>query len=513
MGAPEEIIKKLVESSAEFKSLDDEDDDSDELLTAHPLAQFVELDDEVQAPDWIIPGFIADGIVAIAGAPGVGKTTALLPLTMVAAGLCAGHDDLRPKHWRRIVYITEDLAQAQRVLLGLVRHGGLGVDMATVKERIEFVGAKRLDPAFVVKVGKLYRRKFTRWVQGVELPPLVVIDTKSAVFDVADENDNAMASRLIALLKQEFADLPVWLVGHLAKAQINLTAARELSMRGGGAIEGDATQSLYLVAEGDGTRYLVRGKTRFEARWPELRINSYTAMAQARTKFGDYEEVVLRWGMAVPPEVSRQEATQQAREQARKDATAEVRQAVLDAVEVAQRSGCPINRAGVKAKVPHKAQDVVACIDALVTERWLIEVDVPAKERLNNSRKAFLVALSAAEHDDVVLKGKPIPEEKWTIPKSWKRPDSVVPKPKAESSVSETPAAPADANSGHSHSGHSLKEKGAGTSGMGPEAPHSLAHSQEVENDPERAGTTGNGRADIEQVEVTGMNNSEKEQA
>lgn len=429
MGAPE-AIKKLVEKTlVEFTPDTDDNDLADFVPAMHPLAQFADLDSEVQAPRWIIPGFIEHGVVAIAGAHGVGKTTALLPLSMVVAGLCAGHEDLRPKHWRHVVYITEDVPQARRILLGLVRHGGFGIAMEEVKERLHLVEARRLDPARMVKVGKVYREQFMREVAGAELPPLVVIDTKSAVLEMDDENDNAQASRLIAMLKQEFAGLPVWLVGHLAKAQMNRTAARELSMRGGGAVEADANQTLYLVAEDDGTRYLARGKTRFEARWSELQINSDTATTQARNEFGGLEEITLRWGVAVPPEMSRKEAAQQAREQARKDANAEMRMAVLDAVQVAWQAGNPLSKTGAKAAVPHKAQEVATCIERLLAEQWLVEVDVPLKERKVNSKKAFLVALTPPEHDAVTLAGEPIPAAKLVIPPTWRKQIPPVPEP------------------------------------------------------------------------------------
>lgn len=424
-----EAINQLIDGPAYTPAADSMNDLANFMPALHPLAQFADLDGEVQAPRWIIPGFIEHGVVAIAGAHGVGKTTALLPLSMVAAGLCAGHEDLRPKHWRHVVYITEDVPQARRILLGLVRHGGFGIDMEDVKERVHLVEARRLDPARMVKVGKVYREQFTREVDGAELPPLVVIDTKSAVLEMDDENDNAQASRLIAMLKQDFAGLPVWLVGHLAKAQMNRTAARELSMRGGGAVEADANQTLYLVAEDDGTRYLARGKTRFEARWSELQINSDTATTQARDEFGGLEEITLRWGVAVPPEMSRKEAAQQAREQARKETDAEMRVAVLDAVQTAWQAGNPLSKTGARAKVPGKTQEVAACIERLLAEQWLVEVDVPAKERCNNSKKAFLVRLSTPEHEAVTQAGAQVPAEKLAIPPTWRKAIPVVPGP------------------------------------------------------------------------------------
>lgn len=432
MGAPE-IIKKLVEQAPEFTP--DDDDLADLMPThslTHPLAQFVDLDGEVQAPRWIIPGFIEHGVTAIAGAHGVGKTTALLPLSLVAAGLCAAHDELRPKHWRHVIYITEDVLQARRILLGLVRHGGLGVDMATVKERVHLVEAKRMPVEKVVRAGKLYREQFTREVEGAELPPLVVIDTKSAVLEMDDENDNAQASRIIAMLKQDFAGLPVWLVGHIAKDKMNRTVARELSMRGGGAIEADANQTLYLIAEDDGTRYLARGKTRFEARWPELRINSGTATTQARDEFGELEEVTLRWGVAVPPEMSRKEAREQAQEEARKDAAAEMRGAVLDAVAVAYQAGAPLNREMVKAKLPKKRSEVSACIESLIAEGWLHEIPVPAKDRTHPRKSSFLVALTTPEHDALMFHGKPVPPEKSVIPPTWRKAIPSVPDPQEQ---------------------------------------------------------------------------------
>ena len=51
----------------------------------HPLTQFVSIGTPPKAPRWVIPGFIGHGVVVVAGAHGVGKTTALLPLAMVTA--------------------------------------------------------------------------------------------------------------------------------------------------------------------------------------------------------------------------------------------------------------------------------------------------------------------------------------------------------------------------------------------------------------------------------------------
>ena len=138
---------------------------------AHPLAQFVEYDTTPKAVRWIIPGVVEHGVVTISGARGVGKTTCILPLAMTAAGLHGPGDPLAPKRWRHCVYIVEHVEQAQRIVAGMVEHGNLGIRAEDVRERLHIVEARRLDPAHVAQVGKLYRERFARTVNGVEVLP------------------------------------------------------------------------------------------------------------------------------------------------------------------------------------------------------------------------------------------------------------------------------------------------------------------------------------------------------
>ena len=386
----------------------------------HPLARFLDLDAEPMAPRFVIPGFIGHGLTVIAGAHGVGKTTALLPLAMVAAGLHSPGDPLAPKHWRHVVYITEDTEQALRIVAGIVKFGGLGLDVGTVRERLHIVEACRLEPSYVAEVATAYREQFARAVDGVEVPPLVVMDTKSAVFSVEEENSNSEASAIVAMLKQSFQSLPVWLVGHVAKANMSRSDVAGLALRGASAFEADANQVLYLAKEGE-ARYLVRGKTRFEAAWPELQIESKTAATTACDEFGDMQAVTLRWGIASPPAQSRKEAQEQAQEAARKADAAALRDEVRDAVEVAWQGGFPLNREGVKAKVRRRNTEVADTIENLLSERWLHEVAIPPKERTNPKRGAFLVSLTTEEHE-AARRGEGMPPAKLEVPASWRKP-------------------------------------------------------------------------------------------
>ena len=393
----------------------------------HPLARYVDIDAKAKPPRWVIPGFIGHGVTVIAGAHGVGKTTALLPLAMTAAGLHGG--ELKPRHWRHVVYITEDTEQASRILAGITGHSNSGINLEALRDRMHIVEAVRLDPSYVASVGATYREQFTRTVEGVEVLPLVVLDTKSAVLAVENENDNSEASAMMAALKQGFDSLPVWLIGHVAKA--NLSRNDALTSRGASAIEGDANQTLFLIREGE-SRYLVQGKTRFESTWPELEITSHTAQTTAPDEFGNLEPVLLRWGIAAPANQSRKETAERAAEQQRKDDEASLRQDIRDAIQLAWVAGNPLNRAGVKAKVRRKTSDVVAMVENLLNERWLYEVTVPAKDRTNNSKSAYLVNLATEEHEAILSDGA-LPADKLEIPASWKKQAiPVIPAPDSE---------------------------------------------------------------------------------
>ena len=425
---PQRRTYGLADNSGLFGGADREAGKTTPIET-HPLARFVELDKEPKPPRWVLPGVIGQGLTVISGAQGVGKTTTILPLALVVAGLHGG--ELMPRHCRHVIYVTEDIEQAQRILAGMVRFGGLGIKQVDVKERLHLVAAVRLDAAKVAEVGDFYREQFVRVVNGVEISPLVVFDTKSAIFAVENENDNAEASRLVAAIKQNFANLPVWLVGHISKQNIGRTNVDEISTRGANAIEADANQTIFLVREGD-ARFIVLGKTRFEPRWRELEVNSYTASLMAKNEFGEDEVLLLRWGIAAPASQSRKEAAQQALEQQRKEYQAQLRHDIFHTVGVAWVMGDPLNREGVKARVNRNSQTVTNMIKNLLSERWLHEVTVPQKLRVMNSKKTYLICLSTEEHD-AILAGADLPAAYLVTPASWqKKVIPHVPKPHGE---------------------------------------------------------------------------------
>lgn len=394
----------------------------------HALTRIVDIGPEPAAPDWILPYFIAEGVVVIAGGHGTGKTTAILPLALAAAGVHSAGYQLAPDHWRHVVYITEDTPQAQRIIAGygewLDWPGDQGVP-EKIKERLHIVEASRAKAGYVVQAGAFYREHFSRSVtvtgidgepRTVELLPLVVIDTLAATIQLDSENDNAEASEAIAALKQRFEGLPVWIIGHVAKSSMGRS---EITLRGAGAWEGDANQVLYLVNEKEKGRWLVRGKTRFESPWPELEIITHNSTRKVTNRFGKEEELVLRWGIPTPPWQDRAQRSEQAQaERAERDREA-LRGEVLDTVAQAFDKGERLNRTALRGRIGGRAQTVASTIDALVTESWLYEVEIPHRERLKG-KPSFLVALTEGERAEFMGTGA-LPEHKLEIPPSWRK--------------------------------------------------------------------------------------------
>lgn len=388
----------------------------------HPYAVFAKLKKRPPAARWVVPGVIELGVVTIAGARGVGKTTAVLPLAMTTAGLHEPNNPLAPKadRWRHVIYITEHLAQVEGIIAGVVDCAGWGITWEDVEERIHVVEAKRLPIEDVTAVAGFYKQ-LTRTVYGVEILPLIVFDTQAACFAMDNENDNSEASKIMAALKQDFHGAPIWIIGHVAKTNIGRSNATELSARGAGAFEGDSIQNTYLVQEGE-ERFLCIGKHRAEPKYGrELSIVTGQKTVAGVNEWGELENTCLRWSSIQPMDASRKELREQAQAEEAKERAAELRQAIMDAVDTACRVGNPLSKTGARDKVAGNTTTKQHIIDQLIHEGWLHEITVPQKERVNANKKTFLVRLSTVEHESWRSTGL-LPEAKQAIPQSWRKP-------------------------------------------------------------------------------------------
>lgn len=388
----------------------------------HPLAKFVTLRKVPQAVKWVVPGVIEQGVVTIAGARGVGKTTSLLPLALSSAGLHEPGYPLapHPDRWRHVIYAVEQVEQAERILAGLVECSGLGITWEQVEERLHLVEAVRLDVDTVVQVAGTYREQFTRVVDGVEILPLVVFDTQSASFDMESENDNAEAGRIMAALKQRFERLPIWIVGHVAKASIGRTDVPTLTARGAGAFEADSIANFYLVTEQD-QRFLSIGKRRAEPRFgDELLIESGDRIVTGFNEWGEPEEVHLRWGIVRPMEQSRAELREQSEEAAAKQYEADIRGDLFAKARAAWEAGNPLSRRGLEGLVGGRSDTKRRLIESLLNEGRLVEREIPSKLRLVSSKKTYLLPMEPDEYQAYKESGH-LPTSKTEHPASWLR--------------------------------------------------------------------------------------------
>lgn len=359
----------------------------------HPLARFVDpLPDTLRQPKMILPGLIAAGLVVIAGQHGVGKTTVLASIVVKVAGATELGDPLAPRYGRHVIYVSEDTAQFQRIMYAVAKAiPGAG---AIIRQRVHLVEAVRMPIDQVVKVAAIYTERFTEEVDGNRLPPLVVLDTRSAIIAIDDENDNAETSQIMAALKQRFAGLPVWIVGHVAKASFGRADAKNMSARGATALEGDAHQVIFIVIEDDDQRFLIRGKTRFEAAVASCRLVSHVEQEWGVDEFGAACEIPIRH-VTVEPLTAEEEgdrkadaaaAKRQARDDGRAAEAKEAGRQIIDWVILQAEEGNRYDKSGVCERTRHikgignKTQRL-ALVDQLVEDQELEVIKWPVGER------------------------------------------------------------------------------------------------------------------------------------
>ena len=151
-----------------------------------PFWSDVELNlDKLEAVDYLLNGFLAESFAVISGQPGAGKTTAMVPLALAAAGFQIGC--MKTDQPRHIIYVSEDAAQVRRILYAMVKYEGLDANL--VKERFHLIEAKRVTAVDLVK---LSHNVVASTMNGVR--PWLLLDTASATMDLDNENSNQMGS-------------------------------------------------------------------------------------------------------------------------------------------------------------------------------------------------------------------------------------------------------------------------------------------------------------------------------
>lgn len=301
----------------------------------HPLSltnAFPSGVDSVTVFEYIFDDFMSTGVNVLAGAPGVGKTTLVVPLALAAAHLCPADFPMKPAVRRNVIIITESVVQVQRTIYSLYNWGYTGHRPSDFNERVRVIAAQRLDPKVVSQVAEEYRD----WVVDNEKAdggvykalPLVVFDTANAVFDLENENDNAEVGRAMAYVKQSFDGFPIIIVSHTAKIN-GMVEAENLGPRGASAWTGDA-QGVYAVFKDGDTeeapRVMKTVKVRFPTQFDEVAFDLVSNKERHKDVLGFDKDIWFSHSVARP--LKRGE-----RAQLREDAKEEKAQREMDRIE------------------------------------------------------------------------------------------------------------------------------------------------------------------------------------
>ncbi len=250
----------------------------------------------VRVPDWVIPGFSAAGECCVwAGQPAVGKSTSIVGLALVVAGFgsAIGSDVSNPRP-RRVAVVAEDTAQYERIVHASCDLWGL--DTTQVQERLTLYPAPRLSGAEIGRELAEVARVHT----GSE-PPLIAIDTASAVFDMTDENSNAEAAKFIAAILETVlpTGAAVWVIAHAAKPTSKTD--EEALPRGASAFIGNAsaTGMVFRSEASPGVTFWKVAKFRHEATITEIAVETRTHAVQGKDSRGAPSSVVVRVGVPV----------------------------------------------------------------------------------------------------------------------------------------------------------------------------------------------------------------------
>jgi hypothetical protein len=272
---------------------------------------------------YMVKGFWAHSFMVLAGQPGIGKTTAVISLCMVMAGLKAKDCELTATKKRKTIIVTEDSDQVERTLTGYARH--YGISASALSDWFVIIDAKRSN---VKDLLMLAHNVIHHTIDNVR--PLLVLDTANATMDIDNENDNSEVGAYIAALKQTIyiqLDTPVCIITHtnktISKSDSDATA------RGASAFTGDATLTGILFEDETKTRYMRLVKTRYQPNFREIKFNSDVFADTVLDEDGDIQEQMV---LLVVPQVSSEEDRRQAANDRQND---KKQQQVQDAADAA----------------------------------------------------------------------------------------------------------------------------------------------------------------------------------
>ena len=220
----------------------------------------------VPAVEYLIDEFFAHSLCVLAGPPGIGKTTAILALVLIVAGFTLQGCPMRAEKRRKVIYVSEDLTQVQSLLVSYCAVHQL--DREEVINWLVFIEAQRSEADHFLTLAHNIK---AHTIDGER--PLLVADTAPATWALANENDNSEVSAYIAAVKSQIfvkGRTPVLVAAHTPKAAGK--EGYEATARGASAFTGDATLTMALYENDQGTKCLRLGKRRYHPEVVELQM-------------------------------------------------------------------------------------------------------------------------------------------------------------------------------------------------------------------------------------------------
>lgn len=321
--------------------------------------------------EFCIDGFIANKATVIAGPPGVGKTSLLVPLACVAAGLVGDSTDLKATLRRRVAYVTEDPEQVERVLYGMHKHGFVNCSNEEFKYWFDIIPAKRAPAEkvarFIENLRESKRVTAPPEQNGFQVEPLIVLDTSNATLDLDNENDNSEAGKAIALAKESLGSAALWIVAHTSKVA-DRRDIEKMSARGAGAFEGDVNAVAYLIKT-ENVRFIVLGKRRFEALFVEVKFQSEAHHEKVMTDWGVEQEVAYRYGLpTIAGHGERVEIQERSLSASMQETRIKKRGEILACLFEAAKENQRLSKNQICNKVPGKRALVFEVIDEMVRD-------------------------------------------------------------------------------------------------------------------------------------------------
>ena len=331
--------------------------------------------EKLRPVEFVIDGFIATGISMIAGEPGIGKSSMLVPLACCAAHLCNEGDPLKPTIKRKVFYVTEDTEQVERILYGHHKHVAPHLTDEEFKAGFMVIHAKRLNPSDLAHEVNRVKSEYATQMGEFTARPLIVLDTANATLDIDNENDNAEVGKAISAIKQAADGMPIWIVAHTPKS-INRQEVKDLTVRGASAFTGDSQATLFIFKDDKLTdyRFMMLGKHRFVEDFDEVRFSTSLHHQTIRTPWGKSQTQKYLVGKPEPASVKARLEEKRALEEDQKAGEEFVIRSEIEKMIGNPPQGIQMTRERLKGLVRRNNSKVIDLLEMLISEGKVIEV-------------------------------------------------------------------------------------------------------------------------------------------